>query len=127
MKISKTLREYIEEQVNIKANESKTIAELKAKADEATAKLDAERKELQDEWNKIWKSVTEKYGVNLRYPASVSLNGAHSMDLPEVIAYNKAEIELCEKKRLAVLNIIAEMELGGTKAELMEKLSNLQF
>ena len=127
MKISKTLREYIEEQVNIKANESKTIAELKAKADEAAAKLNAERKVLQDEWNKTWKSVAEKYGVSWRYAPSVSLNGAHPNDLPEVIAYENAKNDLREKKRLAVLNIIAEMELGGTKAELMEKLSNLQF
>lgn len=54
-------------------------------------------------------------------------SGAYSNNLPEVIAYENAKRELREKKRLATLNIIADMELGGTKAELMEKLSNLQF
>ena len=127
MKISKTLREYIEEQVNIKANESKTIAELKAKADEVIAKFEAERTTLQKEWNEIWKSVVNKYNMNCRYVPSVSVSYGTINDLPEVSAYNKAKNELVEKKRLAVLDIIASMELGGTKTELLEMLSNLQF
>lgn len=127
MKVSKTLREYIEEQVAIKANESKTLADLKAKADEATAKFLAEHDALQDEWSKAWMKVLDKYNIEHNKNIYVSLPCAYHYHLPEVCAYQDAVRELANKKRLAVLNIIAEMELGCTKAELMEKLNNLTF
>jgi hypothetical protein len=127
MKISKTLREFIEEQVNIKAKESKNIAELKAKADEATVKFQVEHEALRDEWSKAWMAVLDKYNIKHSQTACITLPCSYHSNLPEVIAYHDAERELYSQKRLAVLNIIAEMELGGTKAELMEKLNNLQF
>lgn len=127
MKVSKAIREYIEEQVRIKADASPTIAELKAKENETTEKFIAEMEALVDEWSKVWISVLDKYNIEHRPNISVSLPYGHSCNLPEVKAYQDALRELYDKKRLAVLNIIAEMELGGTKAELMEKLNNLQF
>lgn len=127
MKISKTIREFIEEQVRIKAAQSPRIAELEQVANEAKKNFKAEKDKLEKEWNKALKEMAKKYHIEHCRPPYVSFSYLYEHDLPEVIAYNKAKDELYEKRRLATLNIIAEMELGGTKAELMEKLSNLQF
>ena len=126
MKVSKTLREYIEKQVNIKAEQSAHLADLQKKADVAKEKLRNEKNALNDKFNAELKNAMQKYGLRTvvgREPY-VSIACCYEHDLAEVIAYTTAKNELCEKKRLAVLNIIAEMELGGTKAELMEKLNN---
>lgn len=129
MKVSKTLREYIEEQVNIKAEQSAHLADLQKKADVAKEKLRSEKNVLEAKFNAELRNAMKKYGLRTgvgREPY-VSISCCYEHDLAEVIAYTTAKNELCEKKRLAVLNIIAEMELGGTKAELMEKLNNLTF
>lgn len=120
MKVSKTLREYIEGQVHMKARQSSKIVELERKANEVQEKFEAERGKLEEEHIEAVKNLAQKYGIEYK-------RSAYSFNLPDVIAYRKAESELEEKERLAVLNIIAEMELGGTKAELMEKLNNLTF
>lgn len=120
MKVSKTLREYIEGQVHMKAKQSSNIVELERKANEAKEKFNAEKAKIEDEYREAIKNLHKKYNFAEKHYAG-------DYNLPDVIAYKKAESELEEKERLAVLNIIAEMELGGTKAELMEKLDNLTF
>ena len=77
-------------------------------------------KKIENEYRKAIEELAKKYNI----PEN---RCAYDSNLPEVIEYNKARDELYTKRRLAVLNIIAEMELGGTKAELMEKLNNLTF
>jgi len=47
--------------------------------------------------------------------------------LPECKEYRKVYEEIHNKARQTVLDIIVELELGGTKAELMEKLNAIEF
>ena len=127
MKVSKTLREYIEEQVNTKANQSESILVLKKSADDATKRFKDEVDNLEKKFSEELQKAMSKYNLNNSRNPYVSIGYCYDRDLPEVIAYLNATRDLAEKKRLAVLNIIAEMELGGTKAELAEKLKNLTF
>lgn len=127
MKVTKSIREFIEEQVRIKAEQSTSILELERKADEASKKFEDEMKTLKDKMETEFRNVLKKY--NHKYADGMHL-GSHmcsSRDLPEVIAYHKAIEELREKMRRATLDIIVEMEMGGTKAELMDKLDKLKF
>ena len=120
MKISKTIREYIEEQVRIKAEQSTRLVELEQRANEVRKNFSAEREKIEKEYRKAIEELAKKYNISEK-------RSAYEGCLPEVIEYNKVRDELYAKRRLAVLNIIAEMELGGTKTELMEKLNNLTF
>ena len=120
MKVSKTLREYIESQVHMKAEQNSQIVELERRANETRESFLSEREKIENEHRKAIEELAKKYNI-------AEHRSAFEFNLPEVIAYRNAKSELEDKERLAVLNIIAEMELGGTKAELMEKLNNLTF
>ena len=120
MKVSKTLREYIEGQVRMKAEQNTQIVELERRANKTKENFFSEREKIENEYRKAIEELAKKYNI-------ADNRCAFEFNLPEVIEFRKAKSELEEKERLAVLNIIAEMELGGTKAELMEKLNNLTF
>lgn len=125
MKLSKAVKEYISEQIRVKAENSKRIEELRIKADEKSKELHEDVKLFYDEVDKMIDSFCRKYGMN------EDRVGYNTIDcewhLPEVMAYKAAKEELKEKQRLAELNIIATMELGGNKADLMKMLEELQF
>jgi hypothetical protein len=125
MRVTKNIREYIEEQVRIKAEQS--IVELKQKADEATKNFIADRDKAEKLCEAILKKLMDKYPLDCRHQPYVSFGCCYERDLPEVKAYYEKLNKLQEKRRLATMEIIAEMELGGTKAELMAKLDALKF
>lgn len=128
MKLSKTVKEYISEQIRIKVEQAKNgerMHELKRKEEEALEAykkdVDAFHKKVDDEA----KELCRKHGITEDFIGYHSMNCAFY--LPEAKAYKKAREELVEKQRMAELNIIAEMELGGNKADLMKMLEALQF
>ena len=127
MRVTKAIREFIEEQVRMKAEASPNLAALKQKADEAEKKFNDEIDALTTKFNAEVLYALKKYNLNTKQNPYTHIGYAYDRDLPEVIAYHKAKDELRDKERQTVLDIIVEMELGGTKAELMEKLNNLQF
>lgn len=125
MKLSKAVKEYISEQIRVKAENSQRIKELRIKADEKSKELHEDVKLFYDEVDKIINSFCRKYGMN------ENIIGYNNVDcewhLPEVKAYKAAKEELKKKQHIAELNIIATMELGGNKADLMKMLEELQF
>ena len=127
MKVSKTLREYIEAQVDLKAEQSEKMIALKKSADDAANKLNNEIKNLEKKFSEELQNAMSKYNLRSPHKPYVSIGYCRDGDLQEVVDYYNAKRDLNEKKYAAVLNIIAEMELGGTKEELTEKLNNLTF
>lgn len=124
MKLSKAVKEYISEQIRIKAENSKRIEELRIKADEARKAFNHDCDLLHKKLNKEANEIFKKYRLNDK---GVYIGGFYDYHLPAVIAYNKACEELKKKCRMAELNIISTMELGGNKADLMKMLEELQF
>lgn len=127
MKVTKAIREFIIEQIRIKADQNTHLEELRRKAEENKEEFRVALERLDDEYDKTAKAILNKYGVdttNRKYGGSLS---HYEHGISAVCEYNKARQEILEKRRAAELSIIAEMELGGSKAELMEKLNSLQF
>lgn len=125
MKLSKAVKEYISEQIRVKAENSKRIEELRIKADEAKKALEHDAKLFNKEVEKAAKEILDKHGIKDRWRYGCDINCYYH--LPAVLEYERAKEELEEKRRIAELNIIATMELGGNKADLMKMLEELQF
>lgn len=127
MKVTKAIRVYIEDQVHTKATNSERIAQLKEKADKSIEEFNKSVERLQDEVAKLVKEVAAQYSIEIPrgYKAGFSL--LNEWYLPDVRAYKSALSELQEKEKHATTEIIATMELGATKAELMEMINNLKF
>jgi DNA-binding Lrp family transcriptional regulator len=111
MKVTKTIREFIEDKVAEKLRQTMNIAELESKAKEETENFTAELSQL-----------FEKYGIT-----GCNRDYYTKHYLKAVREYNEAYEKLRIKKNSIVRRIAAEMELGGSKEELMEKLDNLKF
>lgn len=129
MKVTKTVREYIEKKVYDKAMNSESMLELERKANEAQDQFDADMTALQEKCKPFLKQLIDKY-PDCSYNDErirVSFHGIGTYVLPEIKAYRDARIEMSSKAKNATQEIIVEMELGGTKAELMDKLNALTF
>lgn len=136
MKMTKAIREFIEEQVAEAANASTaaTLAKLKAEADDATQRwndtLDAKREQFNTELAFLAKDFGYAY---TGYDGKKYCPRIHAFDccfathLPEVKAYEAAKKEIQQKIDKSIKDIIVSMELGGTKKELMEMISKLEF
>lgn len=128
MRVTKTIREYIEEQVYTKVKQSAKLAELEQKKDNAIKDFLEDKENSEKVCGTYLNDLIKKYQlVPHRFNPRVEFIGIYEQNLPEVIEYSKTKREIEDKAHKAVLNIIAEMELGGTKAELMEKLDALKF
>lgn len=135
MKMTKTIREFIEEQVidRMAAATSNRLQELEERAKKAredwNAQLDAARQEFEVKLAELAKSVGYEY---VGYDCKPSLPGVsfHCVDyryLPEVKELEAYRRELSNKKAKAIKEIIVSMELGGTKKELLEMIAALEF
>lgn len=129
MKVTKNIREYIEKKVYEKAMNSEHMLELERKEKEAREQFNADMTALQEKCNPFLKQLIDKY-PNCAYDDErtyVAFRGVGTYMLPEVKAYRDARMEMSSKANNATQEIIVEMELGGTKAELMDKLNALEF
>ena len=136
MKMTKAIREFIEEQVAEAANTSTdaTLAKLKAEADDATQRwndaLEAKREQFNTELAFLAKDFGYAYvGYNGKeyLPHTCGFDSCHAQYLPAVKAYNEAKAEIKRKIDKSIKDIVVSMELGGTKKELMEMISKLEF
>ena len=129
MRVTKTIREYIEEQVRTKAKQSAKLAELEQKKNKAIKDFNEDKKKFEAMCQTYVDQFVNRYQLNLKEFAKtgVSFYGCYEHDLPEVQEYYKVRNEILEKARQTAIDIIVEMELGGTKVELMDKLNALEF
>lgn len=134
MKMTKTIREFIEEQVAERAESNAKLIELREAADAARERwdnaLEAARKEFDAKLAELGAThglaYTDYYG-NPADPQISNFRNADCRYLPEVKAYDKYKAQLDSKRDRAIKDIIVSMELGGTKKELMEMIAALEF
>ena len=134
MKMTKTIREFIEEQVTERVESNAKLIELREAADAACNRwnnaLEAVRKEFDAKLAELGAThglaYTDYYG-NPANPQISSFRNADCRYLPEVKAYDEYRAQLNGKRDRAIKDIIVSMELGGTKKELMEMISALEF
>ena len=134
MKMTKTIREFIEEQVTERAESNAKLIELRETADAACNRwnnaLEAARKEFDAKLAELGTThglaYTDYYG-NPANPQISNFRNADCRYLPEVKAYDEYRAQLNSKRDRAIKDIIVSMELGGTKKELMEMIAALEF
>ena len=134
MKMTKTIREFIEEQVTERVESNAKLIELREAADAACNRwnnaLEAARKEFDAKLAELGAThglaYTDYYG-NPANPQISSFRNADCRYLPEVKAYDEYRAQLNSKRDRAIKDIIVSMELGGTKKELMEMIAALEF
>lgn len=134
MKMTKAIREFIEEQVTERAENDAKLAELREAADTARKRWDDVLKETKKEFNTKLAELGEAYGLvyqtysgEVVHPQIYSFQYIESRYLPEVKAYDEYRAQLNNKRDRAIKDIIVSMELGGTKKELMEMIETLKF
>ena len=134
MKMTKAIREFIEEQVAEHAESNAKLIELREAADAArdswnNAK-EAARKEFDAKLAELGAAhglaCIDYYGKHVN-PQITGFQYADCRYLPEVKAYNEYKAQLDSKCDRAIKDIIVSMELGGTKKELMEMIAALEF
>ena len=135
MKMTKTIREFIEEQVadRMEAATANHLRELEERAKKAREKWNAQLEITKQEFTAKLAEMAESFGYKyVRYDGiphlpSVSFSCVDYHHLPEVKELENYCRELDKKKDKAVKDIIVSMELGGTKKELLEMIAALEF
>ena len=135
MKMTKAIREFIEEQVSDRLEAATTgrLQELEERAKKAREEWSAQLEATKQDFEAKLAELAEQFGYQyISYAGKPSLPGIsfHCVDnsyLPEVKEYEAYRRELRNKEAKAVKDIIVSMELGGTKAELMEMIAALEF
>ena len=136
MKMTKAIREFIEEQVTERAESASNtrLTELREAAEHARDSwhdaLEVARKEFDAKLAELGAAHGLAYiGYNGK-PADPQIGNFSCTDyryLPEVKAYDEYKTQLDIKRARAIKDIIVSMELGGTKKELMEMIAALEF
>ena len=134
MKMTKAIREFIEEQVTERAEGNAKLVELREAADVARERWNNAKEAARKEFNAKLAELGAAHGLAcIDYdgkPVNPQITGFQYVDcryLPEVKAYNEYRAQLNSKCDRAIKDIIVFMELGGTKAELMEMIAALEF
>lgn len=134
MKMTKTIREFIEEQVTERAESNAKLIELRETADAARKRWDNAKEAAREEFNAKLAELGAAHGLAcVDYygkPVNPQITGFQYVDcryLPEVKAYDEYKAQLDRKRDRAIKDIIVSMELGGTKKELMEMIAALEF
>ena len=132
MKMTKVIREYMEETLSAKRVEMNK---------ETRADYDARRKACIDELEALRESMREpvenilrKYGMDMEYgsynpkPMFDEIWYMHDSSIQnqnELTAIREKERKRMEIQKTAIRNIELEMALGGDKAKFMEMLANV--
>lgn len=134
MKVTKIVRDFVEEKVN----------EKYPLPVEPTEAIELEREELEHRVSEAKAAASEFLAAKLRelgivYPATVArlkitsfnrINNNNNCTYADYIrpirdAYLEEKAEVEAKRAKAQKDILVSLELGGTKAELLEMLANL--
>ena len=136
MKMTKAIREFIEDQVTERAESASNtqLTELREAADAACNRWNSALEAARKEFNAKLAELGAAHGLAcIDYygkPVNPQITGFQYADrryLPEVKAYDEYRAQLDNKRDRAIKDIIVSMELGGTKKELMEMIEALEF
>lgn len=132
MKITKVIREYMEEVLNAKRNEAnkKACADYDARRKACTEEIEALRESLREPVE----NILRKYGMDTEYVSYYSrtmfdevwcMHDSSIQNKTELSDIRAEERNRMETQKRAMRDIELEMALGGDKAKFMEMLSNV--
>lgn len=133
MKVTKIVREFVEEEVNKKY----PIPKLDKAAGQLDKDIDSIRERIKREAGEFIFKKMKEAGLQIdNRVASIKIDAWRGLDENGDTCYNyiinnlrEANRKLCDetktKRETAMRNILVSLELGGTKKELMEMLANL--
>lgn len=133
MKITKVIREYMEEVLNAKRNEAnkKACADYDARRKACIEEIEALRESLR----KPVENILRKYSMDTEYirgfyPKSMfdevwHMHDSSIQNQTEFSDIREKERNRMETQKQAMRDIELEMALGGDKAKFMEMLSNV--
>ena len=136
MRVTKVIREYIEEKVKEKMPlPEKPQDSLNEELDQireeilkmAKAKFVEFAKKHKGKFYFNWSGFgSEEYEEQLKYiDRSLEVRGCSSIHTKEDDEYQKTKKEIEKKRQETIKDIIVTLELGGTKAELEEMLAKV--
>lgn len=130
MKLTKAMREYVENKVY--EQENVLLAKLEEDyADYNAAKKDAEEelKRICEEANVGFKKSLEEKGLlsNIKYwnPISCLTYGIRNTEVEKEICEKKAEIK--KNTDIKLRNLLLEIELGAAKSEFFDTVNNFKL
>ena len=132
MKMTKVIREYMEETLSAKRLE--VNKEARADYDARCKACIDELKALRESMREPIENILRKYGMDMEYgrynPTPMFdeiwyMRDASIQNQNELTAIREKEQERMETQKTAIRNIELEMALGGDKAKFMEMLSNV--
>ena len=133
MKITKVIREYMEEVLNAKRNEvnKEARADYDARRKACIEEIEALRESLREPVN----NILRKYDMDTEYLPSYynksmfdevwSMHNSSIQNQTELGTICKKERDRMETQKQAIRDIELEMALGGDKAKFMEMLENV--
>lgn len=133
MKITKVIREYMEEVLNAKRNEAnkKACADYDARRKACIEEIEALRKSMREPVE----NILRKYGMDTEYirgfyPRTMfdevwCMHDSSIQNQTEFSDIRAEERNRMETQKQAMRDIELEMALGGDKAKFMEMLSNV--
>lgn len=125
MRVTKAVREYIEQQTRLKAEAS--VAELMKDEEELKKRIEEDINALHKELKPLVQKLVDKYPGYFEDYAYAQVHGFKAYNTPGAAKYREALTNALSKANQAALEIIVEMELGGTMEDLKKKLDALTF
>ena len=133
MKMTKVIREYMEETLSAKRVEAnkKSRADYDARRKACIEEIEALRESMREPI----KNILRKYGMDMEYARSYNpkpmfdeiwyMHDSSIQNQDELAIIRNKEAERAENQRKAMHEIELEMALGGDKAKFMEMLANV--
>lgn len=133
MKVTKLIREYVAEQVAAKYPETKDEKLYQEKLDKIQNKTDELNKQIKEYSLKLCKQANEDLGIDVwadkndKIHLSSCYNVVSSGSYNNPYATNLRTLKNDRNKKISdtIKNILVNLELGATKAELDEMLKKL--
>ena len=134
MKVTKIVREFVEEEINKKyplpEPDKTAIAQLDNDIDHIKERITEEAgkfifNKMKEAGLQIDERIVGIGFINWRYCDENNISYCGGIINPLRVAYEKVRDEVQTKRETALKNILVNLELGGTKKELMEMLANL--
>lgn len=125
MRVTKIIREYVEKTINAKL----VYGEPTERLHEARKALDDAEQEIERKVEEYAKKLVEEANANQPEGFKIYLSDTYSYvrtshyNAPIAKAAAKHEREIREKRAQAIENILVELELGATKADLERLIS----
>ena len=134
MKVTKLIREYVAEQVAVKYPETEDEKLYKEKLDKIQNKTDELNKQIKEYSLKLCKQANEDLGIDvwvdkndkIHLSSCYCIASSGSYNNPYAIKLRTLQNARTKKINDTIKNILVNLELGATKAELDEMLKNLK-